>query len=55
MTSEHEELATRRLSEQEVADLLERERARNADPSYRDTLVPPPYDMLQALDRQPKE
>lgn len=46
---------TRRMSQQEIEELLERERARRADPNYRGTLVPPPYDLLRALDRQPKD
>lgn len=49
---EPEKPATRRLSQEELQDLLEREKARMTDPNYRNTLVPPPDDLLQALKRQ---
>lgn len=43
---------TRRLSEEEVQELLDRERARMADPRHRDTLVDPPDEMMRALKRR---
>lgn len=42
---------TRRLSEQELRELVERERLRNADPNYRNPRVPPPEYVRQPLRR----
>lgn len=41
-----------RLSPQELKELEERQKARMADPNYRNTLIPPPDELLRALKRQ---
>lgn len=41
-----------RLSEHELQELYEREQARSTDPKFRNTLIPPPDELRQALKRQ---
>ncbi len=47
-----EEPENYRLSEQELAEVLQREQIRNADPAWDGTLIPPPRELLEALRRQ---